>query len=656
MSISKKLMTTGADTTYVDDMFSTYLYEGTGSAQTITNGIDLDGEGGLVWLKNRDESGVASANLLFDSERGITKYLQSNTNSPQSTDAGYHISSFNSDGFSLQNGGGGSNKAGIDFASWTFRKAPGFFDVVTYTGTATSPTDTSQYQDIPHNLGTTPGMIIVKKLDSINGLQNWIVNHRAFDGSSKFIRLDTNNIPSNSDKYFGTNLGFGDHSETFRVVCDDAVNLSGSKYVAYLFAHDDSDESMIKCGSYTGNGSNDGPEIDLGFEPQWILQKRTDVSDDWHIFDNMRGIVSGGLDKYLRPNGTDDENQNTWLELTSTGFKLTSGQSNVNASGGNYIYMAIRRPNKPAKEFEPEELFNTGVGISDDPTFQTGFVTDMGMETIVSSSYSNLIFSRLTGTAYLHTDSSGTGSTGPAVTWDYQDGMLDSFANSTSFNWWGFKRAPGFFDVVTYEGQTNEFEVKHNLGVTPELILQKSRTRSDPWNSWFTGLTNQQTINLNGNNPIIEAGFDLWGTNPTVATDEVFRVGGLRFGTQATGVNGGAGQSHIAYLFASVPGISKVGTYTGTGSAHDIECGFTNGARFVMIKRLDSAGDWYVWDSQRGIVSGTEPYLYLNSNSAQVTGDDWIDPYAGGFHVSNQAGDGINASQNSPQYLFYAIA
>jgi hypothetical protein len=115
-----------------------------------------------------------------------------------------------------------------------------------------------------------------------------------------------------------------------------------------------------------------------------------------------------------------------------------------------------------------------------------------------------------------------------------------------------------------------------------------------------------------------------------------------------------AGGTYVAYLFASCPGVSKVGTYTGTGATQVINCGFAAGARFVLIKRTDSTGDWYVWDSARGIVAGNDPYLTLNSTAAEVTGTDWVNTAASGFELSNAGGNLVNI--NTASYIFLAIA
>lgn len=110
----------------------------------------------------------------------------------------------------------------------------------------------------------------------------------------------------------------------------------------------------------------------------------------------------------------------------------------------------------------------------------------------------------------------------------------------------------------------------------------------------------------------------------------------------------------VAYLFASLAGISKVGSYAGNGASQTINCGFATGARFILIKRTDAAGDWYVWDSVRGIVAANDPHLSLNTTAAEVTTDDSVDPDASGFIVNQVAATNINVSGAS--YIFLAIA
>jgi len=140
------------------------------------------------------------------------------------------------------------------------------------------------------------------------------------------------------------------------------------------------------------------------------------------------------------------------------------------------------------------------------------------------------------------------------------------------------------------------------------------------------------------------------GTTPVTITLPVNSVGLTATGSGANA----SGGTYVAYLFATAAGVSKVGSYTGTGTTLQINCGFTGGARFVMIKRTDSTGDWYVWDSARGIIAGNDPYLLFNSTAAEVTNTDYVDTYSLGFEISSTAPAAINA--NGGTFIFLAIA
>ena len=155
--------------TYMDEVFSTHLYKGTGSSLTINNGIDVSGEGGLVWVKKRTGS---TDNSLFDTETGVNK--RNVTNSTAVTESLSSNQTFTSTGFTFNNSFNDLNDSSSDYTSWTFRKAKGFFDVVTYTGTGSTMT-------INHSLGCIPGMIIVKRTDSS---ENWVTYHRGVNGLS----------------------------------------------------------------------------------------------------------------------------------------------------------------------------------------------------------------------------------------------------------------------------------------------------------------------------------------------------------------------------------------------------------------------------------------------------------------------------------------
>jgi hypothetical protein len=639
---------------YVEDVFSTYLYTGNGSTQTITNGIDLAGEGGLVWTKNRTD---ASNHFLFDSTRNNAYYLQSNSTGAQDTlGSGYNLV-FNSNGFTdaLVN----QIYNGVGNASWTFRKAAKFFDVVTYTGTGSART-------VAHNLGSVPGCMIVKRLD---GAEAWRVYHQSV-GNNKNLVLNTT-VESSLD--YGDNWNNTSPTSTqFSLGPGVGVNQSGATYVAYLFASnaggfgDSGSDSVISCGSYTGNGSSTGPTVTLGWEPQWLLVKvAAGASGTWCLVDNMRGVTASASVQQLSPNSTSSEVSETGVAFTSTGFSVNTTSSVYNYIGATYIYIAIRRgpmktPESGTEVFSAQTF--TGTGTNSRVFTGVGFPLDLlmlGSRDAVAFSYFATV-DRLRGPLpKLQINSTGgdqfNNSSYFTSTIDSMDGYTGGTADFNQINISGgtrvqylFRRAPGFFDVVAYTGNNASSQsVSHNLGAIPEMMIVKARNSStaDPsWGTYHQALGNTKAVRLNQNLSAL-TGSQYW--NDTSPTSTVFTVG------DANAFNK-SGDTFIAYLFATAPGVSKVGSYTGTGTTLSIDCGFTAGARFILIKRTDDNGDWYVWDTARGIISGDDPYLLLNSSAAEVTGTDYIDPLASGFQISSTAPAAINASGGS--FIFLAIA
>jgi hypothetical protein len=631
---------------YVEDVFSTWLYTGNGSTQTITNGIDLSGKGGLVWTKARS---AAYNHILVDTVRGRPNSLFSNATNAQGTAS--DISSFSSTGYALGLNQGYENNSGITYASWTFRKAAKFFDVVTYTGNATNRT-------IAHNLGSTPGCIIIKRT---NAGGNWFVYHRGLASPTlDLINLNTTSAAlTNFPAYWNSTAPT---STVFSLGTEADINANGGTYVAYLFAHDAGGfgdagtDSVVSCGSYTGNGSTSGPTVTLGWEPQWLLVKRTDNANSWWMLDTMRGLPVGSGAAYLLANLSSAEASfgNDLLALSATGFRLITDNSNFNANGGSYIYIAIRRgpmktPTDATKVFSAS--LRTGTGSVTDVT-SLSFPTDLLLPKARSQAWYALDFyDRLRGSS-LRLDPSAQSAEGTPTAYPsafLQNGYtLTADANGyvnfsgQSYIDLNFRRAPGFFDIVAYTGTGVVRTVAHNLGVAPELLITKRRDSSSFWAVYYGLNTSRLLLNSTTSTAVDSAYWD--NTSPTSTQFTVAT-------NSAVNTNNG---TYIAYLFASCPGVSKVGSYTGTGTTLQINCGFTSGARFVLIKRTDSTGDWYVWDSARGIVAGNDPYLLLNSIAAEVTNTDYVDTFSSGFEISSTAPAAINA--NGGSFIFLAVA
>ena len=618
----------GGDRVYVDDVFSTFLYNGTGSTRSIDNGIDLSGEGGLTWIKCRT---VSDLHYLYDTERGATKSLHSDDTYAESTRS-QTLTSFNSDGFSLGTDGD-TNLNGRKYVSWSFRKAPGFFDVVTWSG------DNTTGRQISHSLGSTPGMIIIKCTTS--GSTNWWVWHRSagqYEGKL------------NATSSFGWETITSASATTFTITYGNVeTNQSGNNYVAYVFAHDDqsfgtnSDEAIIKCGSYTGNGSSSGPVINLGFEPQWLLIKRTSNTDPWILFDNMRGMVVGGQDARLEPSEPDAEDVFGGVDVSPTGFQLASSTGFQNSNGDTYIYMAIRRPHKPAEAATDVFAIDTGSASSNIPTWDSTFAVDMAFAFNINNGQPRINSARMLGSNYVITTSTNTLASDGSLPWDSNLGWGKDY-NSSWYSYM-FKRAPGFFDMVAFKGNGSSSQaITHNLGVAPEFILLKNTGNYYHWRSYDAASGPTKYMLPSGSNGNY-TGANVW--NDTTPTATQFTVGSHQSVNQS-------GYLIIAYLFASQSGISKIGSYSGTGYAINVDCGFTSGARFILIKRSDSSGSWYIFDTLRGISSGNDPYYFLDTYAAQITNTDYIDPLNAGFTVTSSAPAGLNTSGGT--YIFLAIA
>ena len=641
---------------YVEDVMSTYLYTGNTSTQTITNGIDLSTKGGLVWIKSRD---TTFDHMLFDTTRGASKYLNSNATTAESTNI-YQLSSFNTNGFSLGDGNFTNNSA-YNYVSWTFRKQPKFFDVVTYTGDGSAP------RNISHSLNSSPGFIVIKRTNSTG---DWWAWHRSIANKNIYL-----NYTDAADS--GTNPMISAVSSTnFTLATNQnaTMNINGATYVAYIFAHDaggfglSGTDNVISCGSFTTDGSGNA-SVNLGYEPQWVLIKRSDSTGNWLLMDSMRGMpvtansstTTGGR---LYPNRSDADDGFPSVIANATGFITVSGTV---AASATYIYIAIRRgpmrvPTSGTSVYNA--VARTGTGSAANIT-TAGFTPDLliGRSRLATTS-TPVFVDRLRGnTKFLQsavTDAEGTSGSGSDVTGFLMNGFslgspggTDLNTSSASEIYYPLKRAPSFMDEVCYTGTGAVGNaVSHNLGVAPELMIIKGRSGTIGTNDWqvLSKITASDYVKLVLNATSAELGPFTYAVNAGLAaqpTSTTFTV------NNTANFNNGS-TTYVAYLFATCAGVSKVGSYTGTGTTQTINCGFTAGARFVLIKRTDSTGDWYVWDSARGIVSGNDPYILLNSTAAEVTSTDYIDTYSAGFEISSTAPAAINASGGT--FIFLAIA
>jgi hypothetical protein len=642
---------------WIEDCFSTWLYTGNGSTQTINNGIDLAGKGGLVWGKNRTS---AINHGLIDTVRGVSKWIGSNTTDAQDNSPGFYVTGFNSNGFTV---GGGTvfNTNGDNYVSWTFREQPKFFDVVTWTGNGSVP------RAIPHSLNSVPGCVIIKCTSNI---QNWQVWHRSI--STGDYNANATLFLNNTDAAVVYGNVAGPFTSTTITVGED-LNQIGRTYVAYLFAHNaggfglTGTDNVISCGSFTTPSSGDAT-ITLGYEPQWLMVKSSSNASDWYMVDTMRGLSQTSqsrLDANL--SSAEETTTSPWFKVTATGF--TASADSIGGSR-TFIYIAIRRgpmrvPTTGASVFDPE-AYNGNSQIN--RLITTGFTTDVIWRTErfktsgVAPAYNGNMSDRLSGSMLRTNLTDAQNTTQAPVVWGSNVGVIyptDNFVNNatgSSYILYGWQRAPGFFDEVCYTGTgTQGTSVSHNLAVPPTLVIIKGRNQSGyEWvvlstdapdaNGLFTGLnTTTQGYSRTGN-------FDFFGNSSSVYTAPTATTISLG---NSVWVNN-SGSTYICYLFATCPGVSKTGSYTGTGATQTINCGFTGGARFVLIKAASTTGNWLVWDTARGMIPSNDPYLAWNSTAAEVTSTDWVDTAATGFELSNAGGNLANT--NGVSYIFLAIA
>ena len=317
-------------------------YTGTGAVGSVTNAGAFKPD--LVWVKSRNQ---AYGHALFDSVRGAGNAIQSNNTNAEVAWGASTLSSFNSNGFGV---GADTtylvvNSSGNTFVGWQWQGGQGFnntntsgsitstvsanttagFSVVTYTGTG--PGNFT----VGHGLGVAPSLIIMKNRDRA---VYWIV-YTATTGINNFLRLNTTDISTAGTGIWGTSAPT---STVFGGAGTDTSNgyVAGEKIVAYCFAPI---PGFSAFGSYTGNGSTTGPFIYTGFQPKYLLVKRTDSASDWYIWDSVRNTFNTVTNTLLADSGAAETSASS-VNILSNGFQCASATV-VNVSAGTYIYAAF---------------------------------------------------------------------------------------------------------------------------------------------------------------------------------------------------------------------------------------------------------------------------------------------------------------------------
>jgi hypothetical protein len=316
-------------------------YTGNGGTQTITNGVAGQSfQPDFVWVKSRSNGAIF--HNLFDVIRGAGNRIFSNATNAENAQAD-SLTAFNSNGFAV-GADSGCNESSGSYVGWQW-KAGGTavtntagtissqvsanttsgFSIVTYSGNSTSGAT------VGHGLGVAPSMVILKRR---NGTEAWPVYHSGMPSAAYYMRLNATDAQDTAASFMNNTAP---SSTVFTLGNGGFSNTSGSTYVAYCWAPI---AGYSAFGSYTGNGSTDGPFVYLSFRPRFVMIKRTDGVEPWLMIDSVRQTYNA-MGPYLLANASDAEGTAAFIDFLSNGFKLRSTGGSFNASGGTYIYMAF---------------------------------------------------------------------------------------------------------------------------------------------------------------------------------------------------------------------------------------------------------------------------------------------------------------------------
>ena len=342
--------------TNIDDpsaYFQTALYTGNGTGQTITNDGNSDLKPDFLWFKNRSET---VSNTLWDSSRGITKFLVTDQTAADYTNpAGYELTSFNTDGFGLgiHNTAGINQSSSYTYVAWQWKANGGTtvsntdgsitstvqantdagFSIVTWTGNTTGSSQT-----IGHGLGSAPKTIIVKDRDST---AVWVSYHEPL-GTGKYMQLNSTAAQGSISNYWSSTAP---SSTVFGVIGDNggvgyANNVSGNDMIAYCFAEK---QGYSKFGTYNGNGSANGSFVYTGFKPAFVLFKNSSQSgENWIVYDHKRDTYNEAFRELFPNNNSAEYTANAFdIDILSNGFKQRGANTGSNGSGRTYIYMVF---------------------------------------------------------------------------------------------------------------------------------------------------------------------------------------------------------------------------------------------------------------------------------------------------------------------------
>ena len=655
--------------------FNIVLYTGNGSTQSIT-GVGFQPD--YVWIKERSQ---AESHRWFDSTRGATQRLFSNSTSAQST-ASDSLTSFDSDGFSLgvsagvnensqsyvawcwkANGGTTSSNTDGTITSTAQVNKRGGFSILTWTGTGAQGT-------IGHGLEDTPDVIISKRTDSTN---NWSVYHKDLGLSHtsypNWIYLNLDAAEQNS----GTAANHPYYQAPSSTVIyqntgtSENTNVNAGQYISYCFAEKTGYSSF---GSYTGNGSDNGPIVNTGFEVRWIMLKNTTGTHSWLIYDASRPGTSVTGDLLYADTDQAENPLPPRVSFLTNGFQIVTSNTSHNASGQTYIYMAFASDPSTAPVLADSFSTSTWLGNSGNQSltgygFRPNFVwiknLDQGDAHMLFDSVrmvENYINSNLTSaqassaTSLLSFDSDGftLGGDGRTNTgtinysgWAWKansiatintDGSVQAIVNANTNTGFSIGRH-------TAPSSEQNYTIGHGLSQKPDMVLFKRIDAAGGWYTWHKDLSQDDYylyLHDNFDEAQLTQDTRVWGqqafTSTTISARSNYTVD----------VNSDV----IAYCFHAVSGFSDFGVYQGNGVSvgPTITIGFQ--PDFVLIKNRTNTADWVLYDSVRGGTLKVSP----NTSTAEATVNG-VNFLATGFSINGT--DGALNGGASDFYIYAAF-
>jgi len=662
--------------------FNVVLYNGTSATHAIT-GVGFKPD--FVWIKDRSNG---ESHILNDSTRGAGNDLSSNTNSAQANRPTGFVS-FDSDGFTLGADGGGvvNDSARGPYVAWCWKAGGGTtssntdgtitstvqtnqvsgFSIVEYTGNG----NTSQ-ESFGHGLNSTPELIIQKSIDTLStyGTNNWLLGGSAVGAAGSWLEFNSQDAKQTDSNYWGNQLP----SSTVVYISGSAErvhNESGKKFINYCFVEK---AGYSKFGTYTGNGSATGPIVNTGFEPAFVIIKRTDSADNWSMTDNARNTTNP-RNKTLFPNLTQTELTSGYsVNYLSNGFQIADSGGGVNANGGTFLYIAFGSDPSAAPTL-PDSFANkiysgnggtqsiTGLGFSPSWVWakrrsatedNAWFDIVRGTEKQITSNKTNAQNNTTNAISSFDSDGWTTGANNALntsgqtyVAWNWKinplptintDGAIQSIVSAN--------QAAGI-SIVKWDGTGSASTVGHGLGSAPEIIFTKRLNGSGDWYSFSTFLNSGTNpaynfIKLNSSDAEIvngSSGGSIW--NSTSPTATVINVG--------TTLSGSSSDSYIAYCFTSISGFSKMGTYTGNSSTQSIT-GLGFQPNWLMIKQINGSNSWRIFDSARGL--SAPQTLFANLDSQQDSESNTVSSFdSDGWTMGSQQG----VNDNGDTYIYMAF-